>query len=49
MTDEQRRLEALKLAVQYCAKRDVGSTTEMLWLTKQFYKFLQGETDEHPN
>ena len=45
MTDEQLRLEALKQAVHFCARRGMDST-ELMWYTEQFLKFLKGEVNE---
>lgn len=43
MTDEQLRLEALKLAEKHCKGDD---RSEVLWCAKQFLKFLKGETND---
>ena len=45
MSEEQIRLEALKQAVRYCGRRDLGGT-EMLWYADQFIKFLKGKVHE---
>ena len=45
MTGEQLRLEALRLSVSYCGRRDLGST-EVIWYADQFVKFLKGEANE---
>ena len=43
MTDEQLRLEALKLAEKQCR---IGDYSDVLWCAEQFFKFLKGETND---